>query len=247
VNSNLKLVENTFADRDLDLVVGHSQRLVDFIGRAEHAALNEFVRQMDDSIANAEIVGNSANLTKIAEGLYSRARPASFEEVRRQLQILIGAFPNAGRHDLSIYGVALLEDVLAVQPSIGVLTDACKRLRRSNRFVPTISEVLAAFAEEANREEALLADVRDFRDRIDLARKAAADARERIERNFERMVSFCKSRIQSEQSHEWFDPEVLAEARRQLGQAVETVTAEANRKRLESLPSLRATSKADFV
>jgi hypothetical protein len=149
------------------------------------------------------------------------------------------------KQDLSLFGVALLEDVVAARPTIGALTNACKHLRRSSRFVPAICEVPEALAAETHWQSALLADVRDFRDRLDHARIAVAEARKRVQQGFERMVRFCQSRVQSQKSLEGFDAQVIAEARRRLGPEVDSITAEANRRRLAPLLSPRAMPKKD--
>jgi hypothetical protein len=100
--------------------------------------------------------------------------------------------------------VALLEDVVAENPGIAALTNACRSLRRTSRFVPTISEVLTALALETQRQQAALCGVLELPERIERAQQAAADLGERRARA--RMVRFCKSRIGCEQSHEFFDP-----------------------------------------
>lgn len=74
-------------------------------------------------------------------------RPATQQEVKRALQVLIGSFPNAAKTDLSIYAVSLFDDVVAERPTIGALSAACRKLRRASSFLPTIKDVLDAIAE----------------------------------------------------------------------------------------------------
>ena len=70
-------------------------------------------------------------------------QPATAKEIKRELQILIGSFPNApGKVDLSIYGVAVFDEVLAEAPSLRLLKNACRRLRRESEFLPSIKTVL---------------------------------------------------------------------------------------------------------
>jgi hypothetical protein len=76
-------------------------------------------------------------------------RPATQQEIKRALQVLIGAFPNSGKADLMIYAVALCDDVIAAAPSVRSLNAACHRLRRESNFVPTIAAVLSALATAA--------------------------------------------------------------------------------------------------
>lgn len=72
--------------------------------------------------------------------------PASVAETKTELALLVGAFPNASKGDLRIFGRMLVEDVAAQRPCVAALALACRRLRRTARFVPTIAEVLEAIA-----------------------------------------------------------------------------------------------------
>jgi hypothetical protein len=101
--------------------------------------------QLVESIRKAELlVANGLDRT-LAE--ISRATsPASGAETKSELALLVGAFPNSGKNDLRVYGRMLVEDVAAQLPSLAALSLACRRLRRTAKFVPTIAEVLEAIA-----------------------------------------------------------------------------------------------------
>lgn len=72
-------------------------------------------------------------------------RQAEPHEIKRALQHLIGSFPNSSKkEDLSIYAVSLFDDVVAAKPTVETLTEACRRLRRSCDFLPSIKAVLDA-------------------------------------------------------------------------------------------------------
>jgi hypothetical protein len=72
-------------------------------------------------------------------------RQAEPHEIKRALQQLIGSFPNSSKkEDLSIYAVSLFDDVAAAKPTVKTLTEACRRLRRSCDFLPSIKAVLDA-------------------------------------------------------------------------------------------------------
>jgi DnaA N-terminal domain len=72
-------------------------------------------------------------------------RPAEAQEIKRALQALIGSFPNSSKkEDLSIYAVSLFDDVLAARPTISTLAEACRRVRRSCDFLPSIKAVMDA-------------------------------------------------------------------------------------------------------
>jgi hypothetical protein len=81
------------------------------------------------------------------------SRPAAKAEIARHLAVMLQSFPNAGNADRQVFVRVLAEDVGASRPSIGVLELACRNLRRSARFMPTINETLEALAEAA-RERA---------------------------------------------------------------------------------------------
>jgi hypothetical protein len=67
---------------------------------------------------------------------------------------LIGSFPNSSKkEDLSIYAITLFDDVAATNPSIATLNEACRRVRRSNEFLPSIKALLDAL--EAVKSEAV--------------------------------------------------------------------------------------------
>ena len=101
--------------------------------------------QLAESIRKAELlVANGFDRT-LAE-ITKATSPASVAETKTELALLVGAFPNASKGDLRIFGRMLVEDVAAQRPSVAALSLACRRLRRTARFVPTIAEVLEAIA-----------------------------------------------------------------------------------------------------
>jgi hypothetical protein len=101
--------------------------------------------QLAESIRKAELlVANGFDRT-LAE-ITKASSAAHGAEVKSELALLVGAFPNSGKNDLPIYGRMLVEDVAAQRPSVAALSLACRRLRRTARFVPTIAEVLEAIA-----------------------------------------------------------------------------------------------------
>lgn len=67
-------------------------------------------------------------------------------DVKREIGLLIAAFPNAARADLAAFGRLACEDVWALHPSRIALETACRQLRRTAKFVPTISEILEVIA-----------------------------------------------------------------------------------------------------
>jgi hypothetical protein len=84
----------------------------------------------------------AGRLRVIAQQLDKQLVPATKQEIAEELAVLIGAFPNAGKNDLAIFGRALADDVGSLQPSRITLQTACRQLRRSQEFVPTIAAVM---------------------------------------------------------------------------------------------------------
>jgi hypothetical protein len=241
----LQLIQNKAFDRDIANVCQTAELLTDLTVRAVIATSQDALERLEAAIHAAQALAATVDLRAIEADLHEAGRPATAQEIKRQLQLLIGSFPNSGRNDLAIFGVALLEDVCEEKPGIVALTNGCRLLRRTSKFVPTISEVLTMIEQETQRHETALAAVREFSERIERALQAAVALGERRARDFERMVSFCKSRIACQQSHEWFDAAVLTEARRQLGLNINDATCDANRKRLAPIVAIQAMPKKD--
>jgi hypothetical protein len=75
------------------------------------------------------------------------ARRATELEIAQCLALLLKAYPNASGADGEIFGATLIEDVVLAEPAIGDIQEACKYLRRTSKFVPTIAQVLEALWE----------------------------------------------------------------------------------------------------
>jgi hypothetical protein len=78
-------------------------------------------------------------------------KPATRDAIGAELLLLTCAFPNVGSRDLKVFGKLLAEDVAAAAPSHVALHLACRRLRRTSRFLPTIAETLEALAQETKK------------------------------------------------------------------------------------------------
>jgi hypothetical protein len=80
----------------------------------------------------------------VLDDLHALARPASKLDVAKHLAVLVKCYPKARNADGEIYARMLAGDVAATQPSIGDVEGACRKLRRTLKFCPTIAEVLEA-------------------------------------------------------------------------------------------------------
>jgi hypothetical protein len=61
---------------------------------------------------------------------------------------LVGSFPTSNLPDAKTFTRVLLDDVMALEPSYVALESACRKLRRTQKFLPSISEVIAAIEKE---------------------------------------------------------------------------------------------------
>jgi hypothetical protein len=92
---------------------------------------------------------------KLCMQLEKLNKPATKLQIANHVALLLKSFPNSGKDNAEVFGRILVEDVAAMLPTIGCLEAACRALRRSCRFIPTISETLAALeAAEASQRQA---------------------------------------------------------------------------------------------
>jgi septal ring factor EnvC (AmiA/AmiB activator) len=100
---------------------------------------NGFEQQLGAAIAWTE-----TSEQRLIEALDRLDQPATKNDIRVQVMMLIAAYPNNTRADLKIYSATLAEDIGAAGPGRLALDTACRRVRRSCRFTPSIAEVLEA-------------------------------------------------------------------------------------------------------
>ena len=68
--------------------------------------------------------------------------------VSKMLAILVGSFPTSNLPDAAVFTRVMLDDVMALDPSFLDLEGACRRLRQTSKFMPSISELIAAIKAE---------------------------------------------------------------------------------------------------
>ncbi|OKO71892.1 hypothetical protein [Bradyrhizobium sp. AS23.2] len=78
---------------------------------------------------------------------------ATIDDCRRELGILLLAFPGKSAADLSTFAHIALADVVDVRPTRLILCAACRRLRQTLKFQPALSELLAALSSQTNDSE----------------------------------------------------------------------------------------------
>jgi len=97
-----------------------------------------------------DIVATGA-LTELSDEFRKATQQATKKQIGQNLAALVAAFPNAGKSDLGPYGAMLAADVASKYPTFFALEIACRQLRQTSRFLPSISEVLEAIADAEGR------------------------------------------------------------------------------------------------
>ena len=87
--------------------------------------------------------------------LNALATPATKLQIAQCLALLLKSFPNAGSADAEVYGGMLVQDVVAAQPAVGDIEEACRHIRRTSKFLPTIAEVLETLTHAQQRRQTL--------------------------------------------------------------------------------------------
>jgi hypothetical protein len=68
--------------------------------------------------------------------------------VSLQLAMLLGSFPTSNVPDVKVFTRMLLDEVMAEGVDAITLQAACQKIRRTSKFVPTISEILATIDQQ---------------------------------------------------------------------------------------------------
>lgn len=174
--------EQTF--RDASALIERWQRAHSECGDRGQSHYEHLVTVIDQLMPAAD---------KLCAKLAKQTKPATKIEIANHLALLLKSFPNGGKDNAEVFGRMLCEDVAAQQPTTGGLEAACRQLRRTCRFIPTIAETLAALAEaEASQRQIVrtLSSFPEHRQKLlariadDKARQAAweCEAREHKER-----------------------------------------------------------------
>jgi hypothetical protein len=101
------------------------------------------VERLSAAIESAERLVTLGEVGALRHEIVDALAPATVEEIAARVGVLIKAIPNHGKEDLEIYGRLLAEDVGAQGPSRLGLEIGCRRLRRTSKWLPAISEMLA--------------------------------------------------------------------------------------------------------
>jgi len=75
----------------------------------------------------------------------------TYSQVAKMITVLMGSFPTSKIPEPEIFVHALMDDVMALDPSFVEMESTCRELRKTNKFMPTISEVI----EELEKQQKL--------------------------------------------------------------------------------------------
>jgi len=146
---------------EIDKLAWSLDRLVRFDARFDSITkenvrwkLNELKQLIDEF----ESSGSKNMMTKYAQGENNLdPEPAEWRDdngdvqqsaVSIMLARLVGSIPTSNLPDAKVFTNVMLEDVMALSPSFVELECACRKLRQSQKFMPSISEIVAAIKKE---------------------------------------------------------------------------------------------------
>lgn len=116
-------------------------------------------QRIEGALAHNRQLLNSLPSEAVVDGLGKVARKAlaitTPSIIEREAATLIGSFPNAAIGEPEVYLASLIFDLHDLKIPDSVVVLACRKLRRSRRFVPAISEVLDACNDVLERWKAV--------------------------------------------------------------------------------------------
>jgi hypothetical protein len=163
----------------------------------------------------------NADFSRLMRWLVEHARrPATFVEVAKCIGVLVACYPG---NQSDIFVPTACSDVLAENPTAFALEEACRRLRRTSKWLPRISEIIEAIADAEH----------DLRNNIARLRRVTAclpgipgeiERREALEkRKFEDDVQAAIRRLEKGSwVADYYSKPVIDEAQRRCGISPET-------------------------
>lgn len=107
------------------------------------------VEWVDDLGGFADLVEQCREETRQLQHLQPEGDPQrATVDATKRLTLLTGCFPTSNVPDPVIYSRMLVEEVVAAGHGTLALESACRKLRREQRFMPAIAEVLGVLAQE---------------------------------------------------------------------------------------------------
>ncbi len=138
--------EAQILDARVDDVASQIRALCDFMDA--NRPVSDTVRQL---MADAERLQGSDEYKDLVQLAARASEKVTERELRVELGLLIAAFPNAPKGDLKAFGALLLQDCADLEPSRYGLATACRELRRTKKWLPSIAEVIEALSAAERR------------------------------------------------------------------------------------------------
>jgi hypothetical protein len=160
MNELVKFNESLPRLRTEEHTLRNASALIDRWRQAHHEIIPHGQSYHEHLLAAVDEIIPAAD--KICAGLAKLSKPAAKIEIAKHLALLLKSFPNAGKDNAEVFGRMLCEDVGAQQPTIGGLEAACRELRRTCRFLPTICEILTALAEAEASQGKIIGTLSSF-------------------------------------------------------------------------------------
>lgn len=156
-NNNIRLIENLNSVPDLP----RHEEIFQRANQIMRQRYENLPKRLPERLRDEHYLHAAANLAALdavlpqaeamLEELQNLGRPATKTDIAKHLALLVKSFPNAGSADCTVYGRMLCEDVAADKPSVSDIEAACRKIRRTSKFLPTISEVIEAIEKEKSR------------------------------------------------------------------------------------------------
>lgn len=143
--------------------------------RAHQAAADSFYCSRDGleaALADGEAVLAGQQFRWLSVGLDTACSRASHEDIAKEIAVLLMAFP--GRDDLSAFVQLAVEEIAGERPSRLTIAAACRRLRRTAKFRPSISEMLEAHSEVSAEFSLVVGPIRALPARVEALRERLA-------------------------------------------------------------------------
>lgn len=106
--------------------------------------------KLSDAISRAEGLLWDDGVALLSSVIEAGQQPATKRDVAEQVALLIASYPSAAKID-PLLGRVFAEDVGCQHPTRGALAAACRKLRRTSKWLPSLSELLEALAAEEQR------------------------------------------------------------------------------------------------
>jgi hypothetical protein len=123
-------------------------------------------------IAMAEPILASAEYKALVSVLETATELATLAQIKREIGGLIACFPSQA--DVSIFVAFAVEEVATELPTVFALVAACRELRRTKTFRPSIAEIIEALQ---TKKGSWIRSIVDIVDEIDSMRRIASEAK----------------------------------------------------------------------